>query len=54
MAEPIKDRKHTLRELLEELEADEEFSDEERELARNKVKELDDQKWRSQQMKSGH
>ena len=42
MAEPIKGRKLTLRELLDEIAEDEAFSDEERELARDKMKELDE------------
>ena len=42
MAEPIKGRKHTLRELLDEIAEDETFSDEERELAREKSKDLED------------
>jgi hypothetical protein len=41
MAEPVKNRKLTLREILDEIAEDEEFSDEERELARDKVKQLD-------------
>jgi hypothetical protein len=41
MAEMIKGRKLTLREILDEIAEDEEFSDEERELARDKSKQLD-------------
>lgn len=41
MAEPIKGRKFTLREILDEIAEDEEFSPEERELARDKLNELD-------------
>jgi hypothetical protein len=41
MAEMIKGRKLTLREILDEIAEDEEFSDEERKLARDKVKQLD-------------
>ena len=41
MAEMIKGRKLTLREILDELAKDEEFSDEEWELARDKSKQLD-------------
>jgi hypothetical protein len=51
MAETIKVRKLTLRDILDEIAADEEFSDEERELAREKVKEMEFKKWSSQQMK---
>lgn len=53
MAEPIKGRKITLRQIMEEIAEDETFSDEEREQAENKVKELDFQEWCRQQMKSG-
>ena len=41
LAEMIKGRKLTLREILDEIAEDEEFSDEERELARDRVKQLD-------------
>lgn len=41
MAEPVKNRRLTLREIMEEIAEDEEFSDEARALARDKVKELD-------------
>jgi hypothetical protein len=41
MAEMVKNRKRTLREILDEIAEDEEFSDEERELARDKSKQLD-------------
>jgi hypothetical protein len=41
MAEMVKNRKRTLREILDEIAEDEEFSDEERELARDKVKQLE-------------
>ena len=41
MAEPIKGRKLTLREILDEIEEDEEFSQEVRELAREKSQQLD-------------
>jgi len=41
LAEMIKGRKLTLREILDEIAEDEEFSDEERELARDKSKQLD-------------
>lgn len=42
MAEPIKGRKLTLREILDEIADDEEFSPEEREVAREKSKELEE------------
>jgi len=42
MAEPIKGRKLTLREILDEIEEDEEFSQEVRELAKEKSKQLDE------------
>lgn len=54
MAEPIKNRKVSLRDILDEIAEDEAFSDEDRELAREKVKELEYQEWCSRQMKSGH
>ncbi len=41
MAETIKGRKLTLREILDEIAEDEEFSPEERELARDKINEID-------------
>ena len=41
MAEMIKGRKLTLREILDEIAEDEELSDEERNLARDKSKQLD-------------
>jgi hypothetical protein len=40
MAEPLKGRRLTLREILDEIADDEEFTDEERELAREKSKEI--------------
>lgn len=53
MAEPVKNRKVSLRDILDEIAEDESFSDEERELARDKVRELEYHKWRSKQLKSG-
>jgi hypothetical protein len=52
MAEPLKGRKLTLRELLDQIAEDEEFSDEERELAREKVREIEYKAWCKRQLKA--
>jgi len=44
MAESVKNRKLSLRELLEELVEDDEFSDEDRKRAREEVKKLEEKK----------
>lgn len=54
MAEPVKNRKLSLREIMEEIAEDESFSDEEREQANRKIMELEYHEWCLQQMKSGH
>ena len=52
MAEPRKDKKLDIRRLLEDLAEDEEFSDEERELEREKVLETEYKAWSSRLTKS--
>lgn len=53
MAEPIKNHKVSLRNIMEEIAEDESFSDEERHLANKKMMELDYQEWCKRQLKSG-
>lgn len=53
MAEPIKNHKVSLRDILDEIAGDEAFSDEERDLAQKKMMELDYQEWCKQQVKQG-
>ena len=52
MAEPNRNKKISLREIMDEIAEDEEFSDEDRQLARKKVEELDFQEWCARQLKS--
>lgn len=52
MAEPLKNKKPSLRDLLEDLAEDEESSDEERKLEREKVLEAEYKEWSSRLTKS--
>jgi len=52
MAEPAKHKKVSLRDIMQEIAEDEAFSDEDRQVAFEKVKELEYEAWCLQQMKS--
>lgn len=54
MAEPLKAKKVSLREILDEIAEDEAFSSEEMDAAREQLKEMEYQRWCAQQMKQGH
>jgi hypothetical protein len=53
MAEPIKGRKLTLREIMDEIADDEEIDPEQREMALEKVREIEYQDWCERQIKAG-
>jgi len=50
VAEPRKDKKVSLRQILDEIAEDESFSDEDRQLARDKIIQLDSEEWNHKKM----
>lgn len=54
MAEPLKAKKVSLRDILDEIAEDNAFSNEEMTIALEKVRELEYERWCAQQLKQGH
>lgn len=54
VAEPLKAKKVSLRDILDEIAEDNAFSDEEMTIALEKVRELEYERWCAQQLKQGH